>query len=187
MFGNLLANMAECPQCSERLEWETDINDIRIQSSQQEKSAQEFRMEIDEFSIDFRLPNSLDISNVIDSSADQPDPVRLLSRCILDSRCRGEACEIEALPRKVMQALNRRMAEEDPQADICILLNCPNCSHEWNARFDVAGYLWAEIERWAVRMLHDVHRLAGAYHWSENDILNMSPVRRQLYLSMVNG
>ncbi|HSB10234.1 MAG TPA: phage baseplate protein, partial [Blastocatellia bacterium] len=32
-----------------------------------------------------------------------------------------------------------------------------------------------------------VHTLASAYGWRESDILNLSPWRRQLYLTLVNG
>lgn len=185
MFGSRLTNMADCPQCSERIEWETNIKEIRLQSLQQNQSSQEFSLEINEFSVRFRLPNSMDISTVIANSAGQPDPAKLLGCCILDTRCNGKACEIDDLPDKVVQALSRRMEEEDPQADISMVLNCPNCSHKWAARFDIASYLWIEINQWAVRILQDVHKLARTYHWSEQDILNMNPVRRQLYLGMV--
>lgn len=185
MFGSRLMNMVDCPQCSERLEWETNIRDIRLQSLQPHHSSREFSLELDEYSVRFRLPNSLDIASVIANGPDQPDPAKILAGCILDSQRSGEACEVNDLPDKVVQALNQRMEEEDPQADIRITLHCPNCSHQWTARFDIASYLWTEINQWAVRILQDVHKLARTYHWSERDILNMNPVRRQLYLGMV--
>jgi DNA-directed RNA polymerase subunit RPC12/RpoP len=187
MFGSRLMNMAVCPRCSERIEWETPIEKIRLQPVQQHDSAREFSMEVDHYNIRFRLPASLDVSTVIANSEGLPDPAKLLVYCILDSRCKGEACKVDDLPDKVVQAISRRMDEEDPQADIRMLLNCPHCSHRWKARFDIASYLWAEIDRWAKRMLLDVQKLARTFHWSERDILTMSPVRRQLYLGMVNG
>lgn len=187
MFGSCLKNMAVCHQCSERLEWETNIRDIRLQSLQLHHSSREFNLELDDYFVRFRLPNSLDIAAVIANGAEQPDPTKILVDCILDTRCNGEACDIDDLPDKVIQALSQRMEEEDPQADISMALKCPNCSHKWAAQFDIASYLWTEINQWAVRVLQDVHKLARTYHWSERDILAMSPVRRQLYLGMVNG
>jgi len=85
----------------------------------------------------------------------------------------------------VIQALTERIESLDPQADIRIHLTCPGCCHSWCALFDIASFLWAEINGWAERMLQMVHRLAASYGWSERDILNLSPVRRQLYLGMV--
>lgn len=186
MFGSRLMNMADCPQCSERLEWGTNIRDIRLQSLQPHHSSREFSLELDDYSVRFRLPNSLDIAAVIANSPGQPDPAKILADCILDSQCSGEDCKVEELPDKVIQALNQQMEAEDPQADIRIRLNCPNCSHQWGVRFDIVNYLWTEINHWAERMLVDVHKLARTYHWAEHDILNMSPVRRQLYLGMVS-
>lgn len=186
MFGSRLMNMADCPECSERIEWDTNIEDIRLQSPQQRNSSKEFTLEADNFSIRFRLPNSIDISTVIASGAGQPDPAKLLALCVLEIQCSGKACEVDDLSGRALQALNRRMEKEDPQADIRMAISCPHCSYQWEAQFDIESYLWTEINSWAERMLQDVHKLASAYGWSEHDILNMSPVRRQLYLGMVN-
>ena len=65
-------------------------------------------------------------------------------------------------------------------------MSCPGCGHQWEIQFDIVSYFWAELNDWAKRMLRMVSRLAGAYGWSEDHILNMSPRRRQLYLEMVN-
>ena len=96
-----------------------------------------------------------------------------------------QAARIDLLPESVIQALNRRIEELDPQAEVRINLCCPVCSYRWEVFFDIASFLWAEINEWAVRMLQTVHKLARAYGWSEREILNLSPVRRQLYLGMV--
>jgi hypothetical protein len=186
MFGSRFINTAVCPACSESLEWETHIEKFRLQPVQKHEPQQEFSLEVDHYSIRFRLPVSSDVSTVIAGNEGPPDPAKLLACCILDSRCKGKACNVENLPENVVQAISRRMDEEDPQADITITLNCPNCSHQWKARFDIASYLWVEIDRWAKRMLLDIQKLARTFHWSERDILAMSPVRRQLYLGMVN-
>ena len=53
--------------------------------------------------------------------------------------------------------------------------------------FDVAAFLWASVERWALLTLRDVHQLALAYGWGEGDVLALSPLRRQLYLEMAYG
>jgi hypothetical protein len=36
-------------------------------------------------------------------------------------------------------------------------------------------------------LLHDVHRLATHYGWSESEVLNVSPSRRALYLGLIDG
>jgi hypothetical protein len=186
MFGSRLSNVADCPRCSERSEWEINIGDIRLQSSHNQISSKEFTFEVDDFRIRFRLPNSVDISEVIVNSAEETDPLTLLSRCILEAHCKDKAFSVDNLPDHVLKALNHRMEEEDPQADIKMTLTCPYCSHKWDAQFDIASYLWTEIDNWAERTLLSIHKLAKAYGWSEQNILNISPVRRQFYLRLAN-
>jgi len=75
----------------------------------------------------------------------------------------------------------------DPQAHLVFDLQCAECGHAWKETFDIGSFLWAELEDLAVRTLHDVHALATAYGWTEEQILALSPARRALYLSMTGG
>lgn len=184
LFGPHLSNMADCPQCAAPLEWESHTGDLRQPPPRQDPSG-EFSLEMEEYSIRFRLPNTRDIASVISSPTAPPNPAKLLASCIIHSRFRNEPCEPGALPHTVVQAINRRMQEEDPQADIRMELRCPDCSHLWEVRFDIANYLWTEIDRWAENILSDIHTLARVYGWSEHDILDLGPVRRGLYIGMV--
>jgi hypothetical protein len=68
-----------------------------------------------------------------------------------------------------------------------MLLTCPNCCNQWEGQFDIASYLWTEINTWARHMLQEVYLLARAFGWSEYAILTMSPQRRQLYLEMIRA
>jgi hypothetical protein len=92
---------------------------------------------------------------------------------------------VEHLPAHVREAVVGRIAEHDPQADTQLSLTCPGCDHRWQALFDIVSFFWSELEALAIRVLREVHLLASAYGWREEDILAMSPPRRQLYLGMV--
>ncbi|HXI74354.1 MAG TPA: hypothetical protein VNG94_02120, partial [Pyrinomonadaceae bacterium] len=87
----------------------------------------------------------------------------------------------------VTDAVAKRMAEADPQADLRLDLSCPACGHRWQALFDIDSFFWSEINAWAQRVLTEVHALASAYGWRERDILDLSPRRRQFYLGLVSG
>jgi len=187
MFGSRFACMADCPRCSERVEWETDVDDICPKPSHSSAPSDDYTLEVDEFRVRFYLPNSADISAIIENGAEEATPENLLTRCILDSRRSDEVCAVEDLPDRVKQAVMKQMETEDSQADVNMLLDCPNCSHRWEAPFDIADYLLDEINSWAERTFLAVHRLASAYGWSQDDILAMSPTRRQIYLNMVNS
>jgi hypothetical protein len=138
------------------------------------------------FHIRCRLPNSTDVSLVASGGPQRKRTGELLARCIIDIKRDGKACDVNQLPDEVIETLSGHMEELDPQADIRMSLTCPDCGHTWDALFDIAGFLWAEIDQWAERMLHAVHKIARAYGWSEQEILNMSPLRRRLYLEMVS-
>jgi hypothetical protein len=47
------------------------------------------------------------------------------------------------------------------------------------------SFFWQELDDWADRVLRDVHELASAYGWPENEILALSPRRRQCYLDLI--
>ena len=186
MFGSHLVNTAQCPQCTQRVEWENRIADICIQQSPITPSPAEFSMDVEDYSLRFRLPTSMDVAAVINAPRGESTPQNLLKRCIVSARHAGDAIDPGNLPEDVLAALERRIEELDPQAEIRIDLTCPQCSHKWDVLFDIASFLWTEINHWAERTLRTVHKLASAYGWSERDILNLSPVRRQLYLGLVN-
>lgn len=94
---------------------------------------------------------------------------------------------VSQLPESVITALSQRMAGADPQADVHLALDCPDCGHQWRAAFDIVSFFWSEIGVWAKRVLREVHILASAYGWREDDILAMSPWRRQVYLEMLGA
>lgn len=186
MFGSHLINTAECPQCAERVEWENRIADFRIQRSRSTSSSADFNLNVADYSLRFRLPTSMDIAVVVNAPGGDSTAQDLLKRCIVSARQAGEACNPGDLPGDVLAALGRRIEELDPQAEIRIELTCPQCSHKWAVLFDIASFLWTEINQWAERTLRSVHKLASVYGWSEREILNLSPVRRHLYLGLVN-
>ncbi len=185
IFGQPLSNTAICPQCHERVEWQSRIADFVIATDSNTTDASEFELQTEGYQLRFRLPNSLDIDAVAKAGGAENAAQQLLLRCVLEVEQGGANCANEPLPENVIQALTERIESLDPQADIRINLNCPGCSHSWYALFDIASFLWAEINGWAERTLQIVHRLAAAYGWSEREILNLSPVRQQLYLGMV--
>ena len=68
-----------------------------------------------------------------------------------------------------------------------LALACPGCGHEWTAPFDIAAYLWEDIEDCARRLLRQVHDIARAYGWTEDTILSLSARRRRMYLEAITG
>ena len=186
MFGPQLANTAQCPQCAERVEWESRISDFLQPEAEGGTAGEAFGLTTSGYEVRFRLPTSRDMAEVLREPGEAALQ-GLLTRCILSVRQGNRACEVEGLPEAVLADLAEKMEALDPQADIRIALSCPQCGHGWRVQFDIANYLWAEIHHWARQTLSAVHRLATAYGWSEREILELSPARRQLYLGLTHS
>lgn len=185
LFGPRLVNTAVCPNCSELMEWENRISDLRLPAHPDTADRQFHSLALEQYRLEFRLPNSADIASLGASDTHGTAVKKLLRRCVSGATVAGSDCDIDDLPEPVVTAFSERIEDLDPQADIRISLHCPYCQHAWNVVFDVASFLWTEINEWAERMLKTVHTLARAYGWSEHDILSLSPVRRQLYLGLL--
>jgi hypothetical protein len=181
VFGRILEGYAECPQCAEGLQFGVAVADLLVQPTDE---AAEQPLELEDFSLHFRLPNSRDLgaAAACEDSAAARDV--LVQRCVLRATRNGLPLATEALPVEVVSALGRKISELDPQADLELELLCPACDHRWEAYFDIVTFLWGELAAYARRLLREVHALALAYGWREADILSMSPLRRRSYIEM---
>ena len=184
IFGPGLRSIADCPECSQKVEWENDTGDIFSSVEKPPWPEQEHICEKDGYRICYRLPDSNDLS-----AATGPDVVDVpeddfLRELILSCTFDGQDCSPGEIPLPVLEALGLCIEKESPFADIRMELKCANCGHQWEVQFDILSYLWQEIRSWAEHTLSETASLALSYGWSEKEILGMSPARRQLYLEM---
>ena len=112
---------------------------------------------------------------------------RLLQRCVIDAREHGAPCAAGALPEPLLSALSQRMDALDPAAHIGFEVDCPACAHHWTAPFDAGHALWSLLQGDAERLLLDIDDLAQRYGWSEDQILALTPTRRQAYLQLARA
>src|SRR4029079_15278757 len=103
-----------------------------------------------------------------------------VERCRPAARRAAEYVSARELPAEAIAAIEARMEAADPQAHGVLDLSCPACGQSWQAPFDVDAFFWAELDAGARRTLAEVHSLAGAYGWSEGEVLALSAARRHL-------
>lgn len=170
LFGSRFDAVAACPRCQEQL-------DLTFSADQLpgHPAAPCDDIPIDGRTLSVRLPNTVDLLE----AATQPPEGRVPA---LLERCAGPDLSPQAAA-----AVEDRMAELDPMAQIEMQLACPACGHQWAEPFDIASYLWTELSDRALRLLRETHTLARAYGWSESDILAMDPRRRRVYLELLMG
>lgn len=181
LFGSELCIVTSCPQCSVQLQSTLSID--AIVSDEEDATRAAYICAVHGYRVGFRLPTSRDLIEL----TRQPDagPMALLERCVIEaSDPASDPITASALPESVIAAIAVQAAEHDPVADVQLRLTCPQCAHAFDTSLDIAGFLWKEIHAWAQRMLRDVHALAAAYGWREDDVLRLSPTRRQIYLNL---
>jgi hypothetical protein len=184
-FGSQLLGVANCSNCGERLEWSFNAADLRVTPQVENEGA--LAVDVDGYRVSFRLPNSVDLAFVTDLKDVGSARLALLERCISNAERDGEQINTGELPEQVAEVIVDRMSQADPQGDLQLDLSCPACNHHWQALFDIESFFWTEINAWAHRILREVHTLGSAYGWRESDILNLSPWRREFYMSLVTG
>jgi hypothetical protein len=184
VFGRELDGLDICPECEEPVSFSVLVEELRWEAAP--AAAGGLALEADGFELRFRLPTSADLAAVSRDEDPTVARARLLKLCVLGATRGGADVSVESLPAAVTEALASSMAESDPQGDVELALECPACGHGWRAWFDVASFLWDEVDAWSRRTLDDVHVLASAYGWSEDEILALGP-RRQHYLERVGA
>ncbi len=188
-FGPTLSGFAECSKCKEPLEFTTSINELsNTQKSKNNKKEDSWELVVDKMKLKFRLPNSIDIAKAVDKVDKNEVKAAqhlIAQRCILETISNGKHVDVNKLPEMVINKLAKLMARYDPQAEIIFDLQCIACGHIWQIIFDIVTFLWKEISTYAKLLLQEVHTLAFAYKWREEDILSMTNARRQYYLGLL--
>jgi hypothetical protein len=108
----------------------------------------------------------------------------LLAACVVEARRpSGEAAELDA---EVAGCAETLLAELDPGAELLLTGTCPACERDVTVTFDPITYLWTELEQRRTLLEREVHVLSLHYHWSEREIVALSPARRARYLALLD-
>lgn len=183
-FGEQMNCWADCPQCGERLEFSLKTSQMRLVELQ-EPGMREYILNTGEWELQYRLPNSWDLAAIVGNRDYDQAARQLRQRCLLEASQSGQQWQYDQLPEEIIDTMVEAIAATDPQIEILLDLDCPACSHHWQVMLDIVWFIWKEISAKAQRILEEVHILARFYGWREADILSMSTIRRQYYLSLV--
>jgi hypothetical protein len=186
-FGQQLIAYVDCPSCAVRLELTLDADALRCQPPPSW---------IDVDGLRVRLPTSRDLAAAV-TAPGAPDEEamahRLVMRHLSDAMNEGhssvaaETAVADTLSPEMMARIDDALAQVDGAADAVLDFSCDECGHVWQTPFDIAEYLWQELDVYARRLLLDVHVLARAYGWPEREVLALTDTRRAAYLAMVTA
>ena len=148
-----------CPSCAEPVEFAFATADLCADWAAPVRSPVEHTWKYGSF----RAPATLDVAAT--QSAEE-----LFARCA------------PGAPPEAFAEWEAEIERLDPLADLVLELECSLCGHKWDLPFDATAFFWKELRANARRLIQEVATLAARYGWSEDEILRLSPRRRQLYL-----
>jgi len=197
-FGSQIDCVLSCPECGERMDFQLQVDRLL---AQQDAAAPPLYFEEtmqaggESFRVRFRLPCGADLEDALrEAKRRLVDAVQtVLARSVAWVRSDGESADTTTLaaismdewPSELAGRISERMAALDPQAETALQLTCPACRQSFTTFFDIGDYFFRELRTREQRRYREVHQLALAYHWSETEILSMSPRKRQLYLDLL--
>lgn len=188
-LGERIACVLTCPACSKKMDLELDVKELLLPAYLNAKAMHEVTISDDEqsYRVVFRLPNGDDqeaAAVAVAAGSVHEAAEMLLKRCIqVVTSSDGEP--LAAMPAVVMRELPAKMAELDPQGEVLLDLNCPECAAGFVVPFDAADYVCRELASQASEFYRGVHVLSYHYHWSEEAILNLSRRKRLIYLDLL--
>lgn len=179
-FGDTLPGKSHCPHCGETVEFELSCSALQ----QDFVVPKQKTVSQDDYTFQIRPLNSFDLAAAADETTLQRARDLLLQRCSSDIHYQGKSIDFDKLPKEIEKAISKTALEADPQAEKLLDLNCPSCRHHWHSMLEIGHILWQEISARAQRLLTEVHLLAKAYGWHEEEIINLNPIRRAAYVQM---
>ncbi|MFL6844079.1 MAG: hypothetical protein ACJ8ER_04275 [Allosphingosinicella sp.] len=165
-FGPAADFYVHCPSCGEALETRFDLEPLL---ALEPDGAPTLAWSGRDYAL--RAPTSREVAR----AARAGEAYALVRACIvgLDEDEEGpEPALVEASLDKAFPLLN-----------VSIGFTCASCDTSFSKRFDAPAWLWTDIERLARALIDEVHLLAAAYGWTEEEILGLGRRRRAAYLA----
>ena len=181
-YGRHATAFLPCPSCGEALEAPLDLATLRHSPPDASPSVEvEVEVEDAPWRVVARVPTVQDVR----VAAAAGDRAALLERIVVSAERAGDRVAPGALPPSIVSALEAALEARDPQADIRLAQQCPACGHGFTSTFDVASFLWHEVDVDARRVVDEIDRIAFAYGWSEAEILALGRTRRATYMEVL--
>jgi hypothetical protein len=180
LFGRAVTAQDTCPHCGEAAEIALTVDALDAVPAAPDGTV---RVEADGYRVTCRLLTGRDLLAAVASGGEGRRA--LLAAAVVAADRDGAPVAPGALPAPVIAVVAAALAEADPFAELSLQLVCAACGRGWDALLDLGHFVWCELRDWGQQLLRDVHVLAHAYGWSEDDVLALAPSRRAAYLRLV--
>lgn len=193
-YGDRMPCVVTCPRegCGDRMHLELLASKLLLAPYECPQDWRGVSFDVDEkrYQVRMRVPNGLDQELLAErAQTDATEAENLfLCRCVESVSAEdAKPLAIEELPAELTDKIASKIAAWDQQAEILLSLECPTCSHAFIAEFDPGAYLYQELRGHIPYLYGEVHQMARSYHWSEAEILGLTPKKRSVYLNLLAG
>jgi hypothetical protein len=178
-FGERIEGRSLCRDCNEPFELSFSLHDLmaRLVDSAAAKATGP-----DEEGIytlpdgrRFRLPTAEDRYSVIGLEPEKA-AATLLGRCM-----------VEGDPMESPEIIQTAMDDVGPVLDLDLEAVCPRCGELQSVRFDIQTYLLCALVYERRFLNHEVHRIAMAYGWGHEEILNLTREDRRAFVRSIEA
>jgi len=185
-FGPDLAVFATCPDCTERLEFTLRADEMagRLEAVTAAMAAGPVEWTENGHRYRLRPATTDDLIASLAAPGSAAAQELLLARCL-----QIESERAVSSPQALLAPAGAasRFEQLHVDAELRCGIDCPGCSGHQVLDIDIARFLWREVAAAATRLLGEIHLLASAYGWREQDIVSLSPHRRAAYLELVGA
>ncbi len=177
LYGDQIESSIPCVGCTSLFDIGFSLGDLitHLDSSNgsafgkgEEKGV--FKMEND---VSFRLPTGEDEYLTLGLAPHEAEKV-LMRRCLMDSA-----------PDAEMAGLQQALQQVAPLVATELSATCPECSLEQTVHFDIQSFLLSSLSNERKSLTAEVHRLARAYGWSHQEIMELPRNLRRQYVALV--
>jgi len=170
-----------CRHCSESFDFELDLRALPVAEGNEHYPFVE--VELDKLEVRLRLPTGRDQAILADKE-EVEIPAVLLKLCLLSQT---KEFDVDAFVAKLSEAEVAAIEEAMEQASPGIVTDIQVCCS--NCRTNNPVYLdpYRLLNRGYGNLLAEIHCLARAYHWTEQQILALPAQRRAAYLAMIDA
>jgi hypothetical protein len=181
LFGSPLLLAARCPQCQQTID--SALPAASFGADPARPAHRSAPLASHGYRVRFRLPASDDLIAIGTGCELARARELLLGRCILDARdAQGAATRGACLPPAVLADLAARIGAADPSALLELGFECSACAHQWRDIFDIAAFLWQEVDAWGQRTLRDLPGPVCALRRRQGDAPWLRPERPRAQL-----
>ncbi|MGE5806268.1 MAG: hypothetical protein ACM34M_10780 [Ignavibacteria bacterium] len=177
-YGTKIGTTLTCTSCKKAFDIDFSLDEINDKLNSKQKIEHLEKCSDSVFNLEngakFRLPTGEDELAVLVNSASEIEK-ELLKRCLVESNRKDDLDCVEDILQNLAPLINFNF-------DVC----CPECSAAQNLRFDIQTYLLSSLLQEQKQLAYEVHKLAYAYKWGLNEILELPRSIRRAYVSFMD-